>query len=95
MYSFPCVLWILRQIARYLPHHTNGNASKTHSKSAHDKFKTVSRLSALPNKYSCILDAGIYLCILMAHRMTQTDMDEHRFYFNVPIYSHISTLFIY
>ena len=33
---------VFRQIARYLPHHTNGNASKTHPKSAHDKFKTVS-----------------------------------------------------
>ena len=33
---------VLRQIARYLPHHTIGNASKTHSKSSHDKFKTVS-----------------------------------------------------
>ena len=54
MYSFSCVLWaiflvfsasVLRQIARYLPHHTNGNASKTHPKSAHDKFKTVSKIS--------------------------------------------------
>ena len=38
---------VLRQIARYLPHHTNGNASKTHSKSAHDKFKTVSKSSPI------------------------------------------------
>ena len=30
---------VLRQIARYLPHHTSGNASKTHSKSSHDKLK--------------------------------------------------------
>ena len=37
---------MLRQIARYLPHHTNGNASKTHPKSAHDKFKTVSKAEA-------------------------------------------------
>ena len=36
---------VLRQIARYLPHHTNGNASKTHPKSAHDKFKTVSKFA--------------------------------------------------
>ena len=33
---------VLRQIVRYLSHHTNGNASKTHSKPAHDEFKTVS-----------------------------------------------------
>ena len=33
---------VLRQIARYLPHHTSENASKTHPKSAHDKFKTAS-----------------------------------------------------
>ena len=32
----------LRQIARYLPHHRSENASKTHPKSAHDKFKTAS-----------------------------------------------------
>ena len=62
MCSFSCVLWaifwsfplllvfsasVLRQIARYLPHHTNGNASKTHPKSAHDKFKTVSKSASL------------------------------------------------
>jgi len=35
---------VLRQIARYLPHHTNENASKTHPKSAHDKFKTASKM---------------------------------------------------
>ena len=32
----------LRQIARYLPHHRSENASKTHPKSSHDKFKTAS-----------------------------------------------------
>ena len=32
----------LRQIARYLPHHRSKNASKTHPKSSHDKFKTAS-----------------------------------------------------
>ena len=51
MYPFSCVLWaiflvlfapVLRQIARYLPHHRSENASKTHPKSAHDKFKTAS-----------------------------------------------------
>ena len=30
--------------SRYLPHYTNGNASKTYPKSSHDKFKTVSEL---------------------------------------------------
>ena len=52
MYPFSCVLWaifwsfpllVLRQIARYLPHHRSGNASKTHPKSSHDKFKTASQ----------------------------------------------------
>ena len=52
MYSFSCVLWaiflvlfapVLRQIARYLPYHRSENASKTHPKSAHDKFKTASK----------------------------------------------------
>ena len=42
MYPFSCVL---RQIARYLPHHRSGNASKTHPKSSHDKFKTASKKS--------------------------------------------------
>ena len=41
MYPFSCVL---RQIARYLPHHRSENASKTHPKSSHDKFKTASKL---------------------------------------------------
>ena len=35
----------LRQIARYLPHHRSGNATKTHPKSSHDKFKTASKKS--------------------------------------------------
>ena len=30
---------VLRQIARYLPHHRSENASKTHPKSSHDKYK--------------------------------------------------------
>ena len=47
MYPFSCVLWAIfwsfsRQIARYLPHHRSENASKTHPKSSHDKFKTAS-----------------------------------------------------
>ena len=33
---------VLRQIARYLPHHRSENASKTHPKSSHNKFKTAS-----------------------------------------------------
>ena len=33
---------VLRQIARYLPHRSE-NASKTHPKSSHDKFKTASK----------------------------------------------------
>ena len=41
MYPFSCVL--CRQIARYLPHHRSENASKTHPKSSHDKFKTASK----------------------------------------------------
>ena len=60
MHPFSCVLWaifwsfplllsapVLRQIARYLPHHRSENASKTHPKSSHDKFKTAS--------YTCYL----------------------------------------
>ena len=35
---------VLRQIARYLPHHRSENASKTHPKSSHDKFKTASKI---------------------------------------------------
>ena len=35
---------VLRQIARYLPHHKSENASKTHPKSSHDKFKTASKI---------------------------------------------------
>ena len=35
---------VLRQIARYLPHHRSGNASKTHPKSSHDKFKTANKV---------------------------------------------------
>ena len=53
MYPFSCVLWaifwsfslLLRQIARYLPHYRSENASKTHPKSSHDKFKTASKFS--------------------------------------------------
>ena len=44
-YMEGCSPFIYTQMARYLSHHTNGNASKTHSKSAHDKFKTVHHVS--------------------------------------------------
>ena len=50
MYPFSCVLWAIfwpRQIARYLPHHRSKNASKTHPKSSHDKFKTASKNIAI------------------------------------------------
>ena len=39
---------VLRQIARYIPHHRSENASKTHPKSAHDKFKTASNKKRRP-----------------------------------------------
>ena len=40
---------VLRQIARYLPHHRSENASKTHPKSSHDKFKTASNIANPPS----------------------------------------------
>ena len=43
---------VLRQIARYLPHHRSENASKTHPKSSHDKFKTVSEFATIQNSFS-------------------------------------------
>ena len=39
---------VLRQIARYLPHYRSENASKTHPKSSHDKFKTASKKIIIP-----------------------------------------------
>ena len=39
---------VLRQIARYLPHHRTKNDSKTHSKSSHDKFKAASYYALCP-----------------------------------------------
>ena len=41
---------VLRQIARYLPHHRSENASKTHPKSSHDKFKTASKFGEEKDK---------------------------------------------
>ena len=40
--NFSKKFFLARQIARYLPHHRSENASKTHPKSSHDKFKTAS-----------------------------------------------------
>ena len=57
MYPFSCVLWAIfwfRQIARYLPHHRSENASKTHPKSSHDKFKTASKTKLVCEKRGCI-----------------------------------------
>ena len=47
---------VLRQIARYLPHHRSGNASKTHPKSSHDKFKTASKMVDLSLIGETVLD---------------------------------------
>ena len=41
MYPFSCVLWAIFW-SFSLPHHRSENASKTHPKSSHDKFKTAS-----------------------------------------------------
>ena len=68
MYPFSCVLWaILRQIARYLPHHRSENASKTHPKSSHDKFKTASYIASGDHMHnpvqivSCVGEA-LWIC---------------------------------
>ena len=43
MCSFSCVLWaIFWSFPLLFPHHRSENASKTHPKSSHDKFKTAS-----------------------------------------------------
>ena len=44
-----------RQIARYLPHHRSENASKTHPKSSHDKFKTASKNAGSGRKFIMFL----------------------------------------
>ena len=49
MCSFSC------QIARYLPHHRSENASKTHPKSSHDKFKTASKNAGSVRKFIMFL----------------------------------------
>ena len=43
MYPFSCVLWAIFWSFSLLPHHRSENASKTHPKSSHDKFKTASK----------------------------------------------------
>ena len=43
------------QIARYLPHHRSENASKTHPKSSHDKFKTASKNAGSVRKFIMFL----------------------------------------
>ena len=43
MYPFSCVLWAIFWPFSLLPHHRSKNASKTHPKSSHDKFKTASK----------------------------------------------------
>ena len=48
MYPFSC------QIARYLPHHRSENASKTHPKSSHDKFKTASEFILCWEKFKTV-----------------------------------------
>ena len=64
---FPvCFPDFIRQIARYLPHHRSGNASKTHPKSSHDKFKTASEVS-LGNIRFFIVFTG-WLIILNFHQ---------------------------
>ena len=67
MYPFSCVLWAIfwRQIARYLPHHRSENASKTHPKSSHDKFKTASKCKYV-NYYDChppVIAASLYCSV--------------------------------
>ena len=46
---------VLRQIARYFPHHRSENASKTHPKSSHDKFKTASKNAGSGRKFIMFL----------------------------------------
>ena len=75
MYPFSCVLWaifwapVLRQIARYLPHHRSENASKTHPKASHDKFKTASEDIHL---FLFIVEQNWFAKNGMEHRDTKT-----------------------
>ncbi|CCZ70551.1 unknown [Bacteroides sp. CAG:702] len=64
MCPFSCVLWAIflvlsplffGQIARYLPITEAKNASKTHPKSSHDKFKTASNVNKRNFRLSHIL----------------------------------------
>ncbi|WP_337624919.1 hypothetical protein, partial [Phocaeicola sp.] len=53
---------VLRQIARYLPHYRSENASKTHPKSSHDKFKTASEIQTESNHSSPCQNKKKYFC---------------------------------
>ena len=70
MYPFSCVLWavfwsfslLFCQIARYLPHHRSENASKTHPKSSHDKFKTASKIIECPQTAHVMIEPCFNSC---------------------------------
>ena len=57
----------MRQIARYLPHHRSENASKTHPKSSHDKFKTASKNIPLCLRAS-VFDYQLFLHVFASLR---------------------------
>ena len=52
MYPFSCVLWAIFWPFSLL----SENASKTHPKSSHDKFKTASKNGRQEMPYNCIVD---------------------------------------
>ena len=57
MYPFSCVLWA---IFWSFPLLRSKNASKTHPKSSHDKFKTASEdMNYRPGYIRCVRDATI------------------------------------
>ena len=68
---------VLRQIARYLPHHRSENASKTHPKSSHDKFKTasLSKCGHLRRQVHC----PVYICSSSLPIMCQSTVYIHSF----------------
>ena len=73
---------VLRQIARYLPHHRSKNDSKTHPKSSHDKFKTASekRKRLCRNKhlyFNKILSRHSLFCLSVA-KLTGLSPSWHR-----------------
>ena len=63
---------VLRQIARYLPHHRTKNDSKTHSKSSHDKFKAASYYVSLSCPYTPCPLRNAYL----SHDRQQGNIDK-------------------